>query len=165
MAEVPSFTVPRAIRRYAPRAIEARFEWGGNTRPIVLRIEPVPQPLGGNRWWFICPACARRTGRIYPIRAGLACRRCAELAYPACNLSRMARLRLKASKPLRRVGLNANEAYMRAAEGFPPRPPRMHRATYERLRGAYVRAREALEEHQWGELYSRFGKHKFGKHK
>jgi hypothetical protein len=40
-------------------------------------------PHGGRRWWFLCPFCDRRRGKLYLPSgdAGFACRVCHELAY------------------------------------------------------------------------------------
>ncbi len=64
-------------------------------RPPVTYPVPVVAsrtPSGGQRWWWGCPGCGRRVGRLY-LPAGrprLACRLCSELQY--------------ASKYRRRVG-------------------------------------------------------------
>ncbi len=50
-------------------------------QPIALQT--TRPNYGGVRWWFTCPACQRRSGRLYlPSGARLfACRRCYDLTY------------------------------------------------------------------------------------
>lgn len=46
--------------------------------------------FGGVRWWFTCPVCKRRVGKLYlPVKARLfGCRRCHNLTYKSCQESK-----------------------------------------------------------------------------
>ena len=49
--------------------------------PIILqKTKPY---FGGSRWWFTCPICKRRMGKLYLTQKGpyFACRRCCDLRY------------------------------------------------------------------------------------
>jgi hypothetical protein len=90
---------------------------------------------GGARPWWGCPACGGRVRILYNC-AGWRCRTCAGLAYPS-QLQDVAQ----------RAGTRAQKLRVRlggAAAGFltdvPPRPPRMHQTTYNRLVRALVEA-------------------------
>ena len=58
---------------------------GVKTKPqaYLVRLLTSRPGSGGVRWWFECPACALRVGRLYlpPTRPRLGCRRCCELVY------------------------------------------------------------------------------------
>ncbi|HXG68722.1 MAG TPA: hypothetical protein VNO70_26735 [Blastocatellia bacterium] len=53
--------------------------------------------FGGRRWWFVCPLCARRVGKLYLPPGGryFGCRHCHDLTYRSCleSDSRVGRLR------------------------------------------------------------------------
>jgi len=46
-------------------------------------------PWGGKRYWFSCPNCKRRVGRLHlpPGRSYFLCRRCYDLTYESCQES------------------------------------------------------------------------------
>lgn len=50
-----------------------------------LRIELTPSKtaLGGTRYWFKCPSCARRVSTLFvhPLTSVVGCRKCLELEY------------------------------------------------------------------------------------
>ena len=62
----------------------------GRSYSDAIVIERLPMNFGGRRWWFSCPKCERRCGRIYlpPARSRFGCRSCYNLTYRSCNLSR-----------------------------------------------------------------------------
>lgn len=98
---------------------------------------------GGSRPWFRCPACARRVGKLYGPRP-FVCRHCAGFTYSSTRKEPWERKLDRAQEIRERLGGSANMSLP-----FPPRPPRMHRRTYDRLRsestGLYIDAmREAL---------------------
>jgi len=49
--------------------------------PIIL--QKTKPHFGGYRWWFTCPICKRRMGKLYLTSKGnyFACRRCCDLRY------------------------------------------------------------------------------------
>lgn len=55
------------------------FEWNGHARSNWLDVVATRQHLGGQRWWWRCKSCGRRTGTLLsPMNAEpeWACRRC-----------------------------------------------------------------------------------------
>lgn len=52
-------------------------------RGETIRLLTTALPSGGERWWFCCPRCERRSDLLYQPSAlsSLACRRCCGLAY------------------------------------------------------------------------------------
>jgi hypothetical protein len=56
----------------------------------VLDLEPTPANLGGVRWWWLCPNCGRRCGKLYlpPRRHLFKCRVCYQLSYESAQASR-----------------------------------------------------------------------------
>ena len=59
--------------------------------PVQTRISlTATRPnFGGLRWWFLCPWCYRRCGKVYmpPKGRHFACRRCHGLTYRTCQES------------------------------------------------------------------------------
>jgi hypothetical protein len=95
--------------------------------------------LGGLRPWFRCTAradgrvCGRRAAILYfGSSAGFACRHCYGLGYASQLESVHYRGITRARKIRVRLGGGAN-----VLEAFPPKPKRMHRCTYDRLRAQY----------------------------
>lgn len=104
----------------------ARGTLGGQ----VIRLDRVPQPLGGVRWWLRCPMCDHRRGALYVLPGAATapafrCRVCLGLAYVTQQVPPMDRLYMRAQKLARRVG--ADNPMDRI-----DRPHGMHRATFER---------------------------------
>lgn len=74
-------TPRRALLRYVTRA--------GLWSPRV-GVDSTSANLGGSRWWWLCPKCERRCGKLYlPPRSDvLACRLCHSLSYESAQSSR-----------------------------------------------------------------------------
>jgi hypothetical protein len=87
-----------------------------------------PQRLGGLRRWFICPRCFRRCVVLYGGRL-FRCRKCNGLAYESQHEEPRQRVLSQVQKLRQRLGGSGS-----MDESFPPKPPRMHSLTYERLR-------------------------------
>jgi len=98
------------------------------------------QPLGGERLWFACPGCGRRCAVLYG-GCRFRCRLCVDAPYGSQREAPHERL-------LRRVqGLRARlggDEYASLAMPFPPRPKRMRRASYRRLRARAGRLERAM---------------------
>ena len=112
-----------------------RHTSGGSTHTIAELISIVTTPLrfGGFRHWFACPSCSRRCRIVYG-GAPFRCRLCRGARYDSqyspqshgiCDLRWQIRDRLEERLGCRWPG---------GLDGFPPRPPRMHWATYLRLK-------------------------------
>src|SRR5664279_1359170 len=59
--------------------------WGGEKHQsdYWIQLETTPQPLGGRRWWFLCPRTGRRAAKLYLPNGALtfASRQAYRLAY------------------------------------------------------------------------------------
>lgn len=72
----------------------------------ICWIEPVATPLGGFRWWWICPQCGARRKALYLpawFGAAAACRVCHGLSYRLAQTNR--RTAKRGSKLERELGL------------------------------------------------------------
>lgn len=67
---------------------EIILDYTVNKTPVVERIslDKRPQKLGGVRYFFACPACGKRTLKLYGVRRFL-CRTCQDLTYESCQES------------------------------------------------------------------------------
>src|SRR5947207_2306502 len=72
----------------------------GARRVQVVELAATPANLGGLRWWFRCPGCSRRSGRLYlpPRRYLFLCRLCHDLSYESAQASRASYYELFKSK-------------------------------------------------------------------
>ncbi len=63
--------------------------WNGSQRlwNYPVRLVTTPCHYGGIRWWFECPGCRRRVGKLYiPPQGGrFACRHCYDLSYTSAQ--------------------------------------------------------------------------------
>ncbi|MEW6380820.1 MAG: hypothetical protein AB1611_14600 [bacterium] len=61
----------------------------GQKEEITERIDigSTPCHFGGVRYWFVCPSCRRRAGKLYlaPGTRHFRCRNCANLTYRSCQ--------------------------------------------------------------------------------
>jgi len=58
-----------------------------------VSLATTPCHLGGRRYWFLCPQCGRRAGKLYrrPMGEMYFCRICNDLTYESRNESRLGR--------------------------------------------------------------------------
>jgi hypothetical protein len=87
-----------------------------------------PCNYGGNRQWFLCPACNRRVAVVYGGKY-YRCRHCHNLTYSSQRESKPDRLIGKAQKIRVRLGVSRN---LRVPILF--KPKNMHQKTFDRLR-------------------------------
>jgi hypothetical protein len=94
-----------------------------------------PTRFGGRRQWLRCPKCSRRCRKIYGGRY-FRCRLCHRLRYA----SQSARPDQRASDRARKIAKRLHDMWGGTTEAeydFPPKPPRMRWATYQRLEAQY----------------------------
>src|SRR5262245_38380943 len=84
--------------------------------------------FGGQRPWLEC-LCGRRVGKLYDAGFCFGCRQCLNLIYECQRRSQNGRRYLRLSKLRARCGGSSS-----ITEQFPPRPARMHKRTYLKLR-------------------------------
>jgi hypothetical protein len=99
----------------------------------LIRLVATELHFGGVRQWFLCPSCARRCRLLYG-GTYFRCRLCVGAYYesqyetaPYRALRRRWRIRSRLE------ARSGDEWPFGLDDGFPPRPPRMHRRTFERL--------------------------------
>lgn len=93
----------------------------------IIALDSTEQHFGGERRWFVCPACDRRCAVLYGDEH-FRCRQCQRLAYRSQSEDPRFRSLSKARKVRRRLGESGNLVLP-----FPDKPPGMHWATYDRL--------------------------------
>lgn len=104
-------------------------EWGITLRFYIREVEyarrigiaRTPCPFGGNRPWFVCPACRTRVGVLFELSTDYLCRRCHKVSYRSQRASVCTRTWIKQGKIERILGPNFD------------RPKGMHHKTYLRL--------------------------------
>lgn len=71
--------VSRINKELKLRLLQAQIEALG----ISVKLTVSKTRFNGERFWFICPQCSKRSGILYkhPLRAILGCRVCLELKY------------------------------------------------------------------------------------
>jgi hypothetical protein len=85
-APEPEFVRLRKLaepRRELPQVARFTATWsdGRDSRHVVELVMTRPH-FGGVRYWFLCPRCERRVGKLYgPCVGSLGCRGCLHLAY------------------------------------------------------------------------------------
>src|SRR5262249_45826135 len=107
--------------------------------------------FGGRRRWFMCLKCGRRCRRIFGGRR-FRCRQCYGLKYASRNMNATQRAMHRADRIASRLH-DMWKGSMKARCEFPPKPPRMRWATYQRLEQQYKRL-----QNRWGvTVMARFG--------
>lgn len=136
--EVPSIAVAsmRGLERLEPaRTHLLATPQGSDGAGFAITLEPALQPLGGYRWWLMCPGCGRRRTRLFESSAGLRCRTCEGLAYETQRMDRLACGRRRILCRLLKTGYSAEEATTVMLHDTPPARLRgMHYRTYQQLR-------------------------------
>ena len=100
---------------------------------VRVRLTATDCHFGGVRWWFSCPECHLRVGKLYrpPRQQKYACRHCHNLSYRSRQVSgcvkevHLGRIR-KCAKKL-------GEGRYALVSPIPSRPKGMHHKTYYRL--------------------------------
>jgi len=83
--------------------------------------------FGGSRFWFGCPSCRRRVGRLFLASSYFLCRHCCHIRYASQREGLEERGMRKIRKAYRALGLDPEEAQY--LENL-PKPPRMHWTTF-----------------------------------
>lgn len=84
-------SVALKIERAPKPSLELAFTLSGDgaTHGIrqVIPLTTTRPPFGGRRWWLVCPACGRLSGKLYlPVGAnGFACRLCHDLIHTSAQ--------------------------------------------------------------------------------
>lgn len=110
---------PFMSAREIPNDDPQRTTWAGV--PVTTTV----LPLGGLRYWFACPRCHRRVGKLYDVSGpscGWGCRRCHRLTYQSQHICLSTNPLLRSLQLLDR--LDALEARYRAGDPAALKPLR-----------------------------------------
>ena len=112
--------------------------------PYLVRWAITTPRYGGQRYWWLCPACGRRCAYLYGGKI-FACRRCHNLTYASAQSGdpRQERVERRLKAIHRRLGGDGG-----IFDQLPEKPPHMHLSTYMRLYWEY----DQLLPIFWGEL-------------
>ena len=110
---------------------------GGTPEHIteLIALTTTQTRFGGFRYWFVCPSCARRCRLVYG-GARFRCRLCQDAKYQSQYDSAMSRCttrRWKIRRWLKARSGSGRDWPLGLDYGLPPKPPRIHWATYDRL--------------------------------
>jgi hypothetical protein len=108
-----------------------------------IELTTTPQPLGGRRWWLICPRTGRRAAKLYlPNGAfNFASRQAYGLAYPCQREQPHDRALRRAFKLRGKLGGTGG------IESYIPKPKWMRWSSYDRAMARIDRAEEAVDAH------------------
>ena len=103
--------------------------WREGRPPQRIPIQWTRCRFGGSRPWMTC-LCGRRVGKLYYGNGFLGCRQCGEMRYQSQCKGRRGRFHLKAT----RIRMRLFDYGRPGIDAIPPRPWRMWRSTYARLK-------------------------------
>jgi hypothetical protein len=101
--------------------------------PIKEYVDIESTKVGfGERLWFCCPECDRKTAKLYIVGKYFRCRECHQLTYLTCQESGdpLDYLALKIRRLQRRLGLDGKDIL--ATPYF--KPKNMHQETFDKIR-------------------------------
>jgi hypothetical protein len=100
---------------------------GSSPVRCTVRLTTSRCNFGGERFWFRCPTCNRRSRSIFIVGPPFQCRVCLRLTYESQRERLLARFLSKAYRLRDRLG-GSGEAF-----SFGSKPKGMHQRTYKRL--------------------------------
>ncbi len=76
------------------RSLRAQFELSLTNEPVYIgdlpvRLGKTVTGHGGFRYWFLCPNCGTRVGKLFLLGKTAACRHCAAVKYPSSRYKGM----------------------------------------------------------------------------
>lgn len=117
---------PLSMMRTSRFSVDIQFAKDGRWQSIP--VEWTRCHFGGQRPWLEC-LCGRRVGRLYYAGFCFGCRQCLDLIYECQRRSQSGRRYLRLAKLRTRCGGSSL-----ITEHFPPRPARMRKQTYLKLK-------------------------------
>lgn len=75
-------------------SLRTGFKLSLQTRPVMINKTPVTMVptrtgFGGYRYWFVCPTCGGRAGKVYVYGVSVSCRKCLSLTYRSSRFKGM----------------------------------------------------------------------------
>ncbi len=132
--------------------------WGTRTR-LEAGLSARQQPLGGVRWQWSCPRCARPCRALYalPAAAWWGCRQCHRLKYASQRRDAARRRVFRASRLARMAGASTE---LLRLEAFPTeRPRRMWARRFEALAMEHESLIEEADSIRLGALFTALERH------
>lgn len=122
-------------------------DWKDEAYPVIITTTACA--LGGERYWFRCPArgCGRRVAILYA-GAIFACRKCYRLTYASKTENEEDRIIRKANRIRARLGWTGG-----MLEGYGPKPDGMHWKTFDRLEAEHKRLVDLVVRRAAAELF------------
>lgn len=117
----------------------------GSVRMVSLM--PTATQFNGQRWWFVCPHCQRRQGKLYWSEKDIGCRKCFRLHYASQSEGKMDRIREMIRK--RREGIWGDAPFINdlfESSCWFPKPKGMRQTTFQKKRDQLL----VLESAYWG---------------
>lgn len=113
-----------------PGWLRLEYKVDGEARKYGIRIETIPQHLGGARKWLRCPntRCGRRCRTLYFRRGYFLCRECQQVGYVTEQASKTDQPYYRINKIRQRLGWTPG--YLNGHEW---KPKGMHWKTYHQL--------------------------------
>lgn len=106
-----------------------------------VAIEWTPCRFGGERPWWLCPACSRHVMKLYGAGARYRCRHCHRIAYRTQREKEHDRIQTRANRIRKKLGGEPG------VEMIPRKPKGMHWKTYERYCAELHAADDAFVEY------------------
>jgi hypothetical protein len=123
-----------------------------------IPIDKIPCHYGGFRSYFRCPLCDSRSRMLYfDEKSLLLCRKCLNLSYESQQLRPTLRLYSMTEKIKKMVNEKGGDLK------FNEKPPKMHTATYKRLRNKLFDYEGKEEQARMNEMVQWFGAERVSK--
>jgi hypothetical protein len=100
----------------------------------AIRLETTPCRFGGSRWWWVCPQTGRRVAKLYLPDGQTRFVSRGPGGYDLAYASQRENKYDRAHRRGRRIRRKLGSPHSAAHNPVPPKPPRMRRSTYARLR-------------------------------
>lgn len=113
----------------------------------MVSITPTATQFNGLRWWFVCPHCQRRKGKLYWSDEDIGCRKCFGLHYASQSEGKMDRMREMIRK--RRADIWGDAPYINdlfESSCWFPKPKGMRQTPFQTKRKQLL----VLESAYWG---------------
>lgn len=105
--------------------IKLNYRIGEWPKSQFIKLDCTPCNFGGERPWFLCPGCSRRSVKLYGGYSGFACRVCQKLVYQSQRENSWQRAERRLDKLKAKL---VEDRY-----GMIDKPVGMHQRTFDRI--------------------------------